>query len=479
MNPAMNPAADLSIRSSLIGISAFLLLLAACGEGDGGPKDTDVEKPENTDDPIPAVPWAIETIEAENAGEYADLKVAPNGDIAVAYFAKDSYEDGICDEIQAESPPTRIRFDLRYATKSSGGEWALETVDSPLYPELEGPAGLSLAFNSNGEPAIAYTGGEPDATSLGYCGANDAVLVTKSGGQWSPETACVNSGDSPTDREESQAGFGVGWWSALAFDSTGEPAIVHQDVHFVYLQSDDKRRADAEFAWRQGGSWIHEAVDPGEGAGTANDIIFDAAGRPIVFYAIPVESNTASRHGVWAARRSEDGTWETVKIHSGSTSYRISAALDPAYGEPVVAFYSGPDYGVKVRRLVGGEDFTNLDMWTSEIVRDKQYDEGQHVSLAFTPSGDLALAYFRCKLYDGTNDGCNPNDEAVVFAINQRSTWRREVVKEGDGMECGMYPTLAFSEDGTANIAFQCVVNTFNEFNFALLSATKKIGASK
>lgn len=467
------------MKSSLIAMSAFLLLCSACGEGDGGPRDTDVEKPEETDDPVPAVPWEIETIEAVNAGNDADLAVAPNGDIAVAYFAKNSYEDGICEQIDAEQPPKRVRFDLRYAVKSKDGAWAIETVDSPQYPELEGPAGLSFVFNANGEPAIAYNGGEPDATSLGYCGANDAVLITKSGGAWSAETACAESGESYTDREESQAGFGVGWWSALAFDPEGEPAILHQDVHFVYLQGDDKGRADAEFAWRQGGSWTHEAVDPGEGAGTANEIIFDTEGRPIVFYAIPVESNTASRHGVWAARRSEDGTWETVQIHKGSTSYRISAAMDPVHGEPVAAFYSGPDYGIKVRRLVGGEDFTNLDMWTSEIVRDTRYDEGQNVSLAFTPSGDLALAYFRCKLYDGKDDACNPNDEAVVFAINQRSTWRREVVKAGKGMECGMYPTLGFSPDGTANIAFQCVENTFGDFDFGLFLATKQIGASK
>ena len=149
--------------------------------------------------------------------------------------------------------------------------------------------------------------------------------------------------------------------------------------------------------------------------------------------------------------------------------------MDPVYGEPVAAFYSGPDYGIKIRRLVGGEDFTNPDLWTSEIVRDERYDEGQYVSLAFSPDGDPALAYFRCKLYDGMNDVCNPNDEAVVFAVNQRGSWKREVVRSGDGMECGMYPTLKFTADGIANIAFQCVVVSSGDFDFALFLATKKI----
>ena len=460
-------------------IFGAVILLSACADGNSGPKDTDVEKPDNTDDTsTPTVKWTVETIEEANAGAHASMAIRDNGDIGVAYFSVAPYEDGICDEIDAEAPPKRVRFDMRYASKSSGGTWETETVDSPIYPDLEGPAGLSFAFNTNGEPSIAYNGGDVDGR-YDYCGASNAVLITKSGGTWTPETASAESNDSTTDLEASQAGFGVGWWPALAYDAAGDPAIIHRDVHFVYLQSDDKRRADAEFAWRQGGSWLHEAVDPGEGAGTANAIIFDTEGRPIVFYAIPIESNIVSRHGVWAARRNSDGTWDKIQLHSGATGYRISAAMDPVHGEPVAAFYSGPDYGIKIRRLVGGEDFTNMDLWTSEIVRDARYDEGQYVSLAFSQEGDMALAYFRCRLYDGTNDACNPNDEAVVFAVNQRGSWKREVVRSGDGMECGMYPTLAISADDTANIAFQCVENSFGEFNFQLLFASKKIGASK
>ena len=456
-----------------------MLLLFGCNTEEAGPKDTNVELPGSTDpDTEPVIEWTVEPIEAKNAGDQADLAVGPDGTIAVAYFTHVPYYDGQCDELSVENLPLRVRHDLRFAEKSASGDWSIETLDSPLYPEMEGPSGLSLAFNGDGEPAVAYTGGPPEPTSS-YCSANDAMLAVRSGGAWTEETVSAESNDSFTDRPESQAGYAVGWWSALAYDTDGNPAVIHQDVHFLTLQGDDKRRADAEFAWRQGGAWTYEAVDPGEGAGDANDIIFDAKGRPIVFYAIPVENNETSRHGVWAARRAEDGTWETVQIHTGSTGYRISAAMDPAFNEPVAAFYSGPDYGIKIRRFIGDEDFTDTDMWTSEIVRDARYDEGQQVSLAFAPDGTPALAYFRCKRYDAVDDACIPNDEALVFALQKRGEWKMEVVEDGDILECGMYPSLAFDEAGDAHIAFQCVTKSFGVSSFGLFLATKKIGASK
>ena len=144
----------------------------------------------------------------------------------------------------------------------------------------------------------------------------------------------------------------------MAYDPEGNPAILHQDVHFVYLQGDDKERADAEFSWRRDG-WQHEAIDCGFGAGEHGEVIFDAQGRPVVFYVNPVSEG--DRFGVYAARRDDDGTWETIRTHTGSTIGSVSAALDPVNDEPVAAFYSGPDYGAKVQRLKVDDDFANPD----------------------------------------------------------------------------------------------------------------------
>jgi hypothetical protein len=52
---------------------------------------------------------------------------------------------------------------------------------------------------------------------------------------------------------------------------------------------------------------------------------------------------------------------------------------------------------VKIRTLTDPDNFTLSSSWTSELVASNRYDEGEYVSLAYTPD-DKRLAYRRCKL---------------------------------------------------------------------------------
>ena len=447
----------------------LLAMTVGCGDDGDGEVDTDVEP---TGEPGTGVKpsgkkWSVEEIEAD-VGIHSKIAVGPSGDVSVAYYANSPFEDGECIELEHDPKPTRKRYELRFATKT-GDAWSTELIDSPLSPEI--PSGLAHAYSPDGEPVVVYTGGEP---ILDWCGANDAFYSVRSGGAWTPETAAAESGESATGNEASDAGFGVGFNPTLTFDNNGDPAIVHQDKHFVYLQRDDEYRADAELAWRTGGAWQHEAVDYAEGAGDANAIVFDESNRPIVFYAIDVESHVKSRHGVWAGRLGEDGEWEQIKIHTGAIGTGISATIDPVRNEPVVAFYSAPDYGVKVRRLIDPDAFEESGSWTSEIVHDDQFNEGDHVSLAFTSDGEPALSYHRCRRYDPSDDSCDPNDEALVFAIQKQGKWKFETVHQADNLSCGTYTSLAFGPDDTAYISFQCTKESMGEFSLVLNVADKQ-----
>jgi hypothetical protein len=413
-------------------------------------------------DPDAGVPmlkrWVAELVEDADVGLQARVAVGPNDQPVVAYWANKPFADGTCDEVPVD-PPTRMRHDLRVASRDAAGQWTVETADSPVF--LFDPTGLDLAFDAAGQPGLAYTGRDPE-TGFQYCGGSDAIVARKSGGQWTYDTAGTVSGDSATGIPGSDEGFIVGIEPALAFDEDGNPAVLHRDAHFVQGIS-TVGRADAEFAWRRDGGWLHEAVDPGEGAGFYNDLAFDGQNRPVAFYAIT--DDKGKRNGVWVARREEDGTWNRIKIHSGTIYKEIAAGVNPTDGSLVAAFYSGRDYAVRIRTLSEPDRFMEIDAWADEVVGDALYDEGQYVSLAFTPAGAVALAYHRCRYYDDPEDeGCNQNDEAAVFAVKRPSGWDYEVVRQVQRGSCGEYTSLAIDSAGNAYVAYMCTAEEQGEF---------------
>jgi hypothetical protein len=194
--------------------------------------------------------------------------------------------------------------------------------------------------------------------------------------------------------------------------------------------------------------------------------VFDGEGRPVAFYAIAVEAEEGSRHGVWAARRDVAGTWEIVKLHTGAIHQEISAAVHPTSGDLIVAFYSAADKAVRLRRLSDPAQFADSSAWSSELVGKAQYDEGLGVSLAITPSGRVAMAYHRCRLVTSSSDGCDPNDEAVIFAIEGDGAFDYHTVVESEAGSCGDFVSLGIDPQGVAYVAYRCTVQEGEEFSF-------------
>ncbi len=433
-------------------------------DDDATPSDDDAGDDDTGDDDG----WDIVRVGELDVGMQSRLVVASDGAVWVGAWSNQPWEDGICEEIEVDPPP-RQRHDLYlFERPAGGGAFVEDLVDSPVV--AFSPQGFDLAEDPQGRPAVAYTGGEPQ---MQFCGANDAVLATRDGGTWVPETAGAESGDSATGLPASDAGFVVGLWPALAYDSAGNPGVAYKDTHFGSMQHDDQYRADLEFAMG-GGGWTHEAPDPGEGAADYSSMVFDAQDRPVIFYAISVDAQGDNRHGVWAARREDGGEWTRVKLHVGAIHQEVASLVTPA-GQLVAAWYSEAEKAVRLRTLDDPGSFADAGAWTDELVATNQYDEGRHVSLALLPNNQLAMAYHRCKLLTAGGGGCDINDEAVVFALDEGGYWSHEVVDAAEAGSCGEYTSLDIAPDGTAYISYRCTIQEDGDFLFRMFVASKDL----
>ncbi len=440
--------------------SALCLVVALLACDDGGEAEVVDAMVPLPDRGRPASPWTTGRVEGGGVGLLPSL-AAGAGTVAVAYFGATARNDGPC-EIAADPRPDQMRWTIRHATYAPGsggaGSWTPSTVHEPLLVGV--PVGLDLAFGPAG-PAIATLTGEPIDMIPYYCGANDAGLLTQDDAGWSLEAVATDADTAPTGEPASDFGAVVGYWSALAFDAEGQPAIAYQDVHSGAIQGDDLTRADLAFAWRRGG-WQHSVIDAGRGAGAHNVVAFDAGGRALVLYINPVDSPSDSRQGLWLAR-SEGDAWTTHRLHEGAVGAHPDLATDPETGDLLVVFYD-PAAGRPM--FARGADPEQLRF---EALGDDRFDEGRTPSVAVI-DGHPALAWHRC---GRVGEECDPQSDAVVFAWFVDDAWEIEVVDRGEDGACGQAPDLVAGPDGRPVLVYRCSRLRGERFDFELDFATR------
>lgn len=444
-------------------MSLILLVLLACK----GPDTGETGETGHTGDtgPPERAEWVVEDVAGDDSGLQLRL-VGHEGELWAAWFDHTPWEDGVCEHVTGDQPP-RWRYDLHFARRS-GGTWTSELVDSPAV--AFSPTGLDLVVSPEGLPVMAWTGGP---TEQQYCGANDAILGTRTDTGWTTEAASTESGDSVTGLPASDSGFVVGLWPAAAFDADGQPAVIHRDAHFGSMQHDDLYRADAEYASRSGGAWsTHLAVDASEGAGDYGELLFDSQGRAVAIYAITIEAQTDSRHGVWASRL-EEGAWtQPVRLHTGGIHQEIRAVEDSS-GGLWVAFYSAADLSPMLLHLADPSRFSEASAWQGSRIGRNLYDEGRHLSMALDTDDQPVLSWHRCRRVDSGTEGCDPDDEAVVYAYQSDGTWHHETVTEAEEGSCGEYTNLVLDQAGTPWVSWRCTILSEGAFVFRTFAAQR------
>jgi hypothetical protein len=347
-------------------------------------------------------------------------------------------------------------WNICYAESKGDGTYSSKVVGTPQ--PYVGPTGVGLAFDPAGNPAIAFTGvGSTPAAER--CGANDLFLATSTGGTFGAPVQ-ISHGSQSGGLVAAQAGNcqeGVcnsgdvtGWWPTLGFDPQGAPTMAYRDVHFGFA-ADDYAMSDVELAQGASGSDQVLTVDVSRGGGTYNRLAFTPAGLPAILQydatggAPGVYIDRALTSGGFAAQQA-DGGWTSSRVSSGPIGEQLGFAIS-SQGMFAAAYYDQTQSALVYTTSTDGTT------WSAPTPVDQNGSTGLYPSLAFDPSDNPAIAYYRCSATAGTT-ACDVATDGLYLARLVGGTWTPQVVHADPATNDGLYPALAFVS-GAPVIAFQ------------------------
>ncbi|MCR4319547.1 MAG: carboxypeptidase-like regulatory domain-containing protein [Candidatus Brocadiaceae bacterium] len=295
--------------------------------------------------------WDITSIDPGGCvGESVSLAFDPvSGNPSISYIAD-------CEGIGSDTDH------LKYA-HFNGTAWDITTVDSRGDGSMDESS--SLAFDSSGNPAIAYARGiSEDDSNIKYAHFNGAT--------WDITT--VDSKGS------------VGGESSLAFDSSGNPAIAYEEeISCVEINEEEICDVNIKYAHFNGTTWDITTIDAGSGPSLA----FDADGRPAIAYSdlgnydlkfarfVPCQCDAGSPMGCISGTVTKVGTGKplagkTVTLRRMSPKPRITlnattgsdgcySFIDLVNGTYKIKVSSCKGGGSKTKKITGGGKVNNVN----------------------------------------------------------------------------------------------------------------------
>ncbi|MFL5322416.1 MAG: hypothetical protein ACJ790_22345 [Myxococcaceae bacterium] len=390
------------------------------------------------------------------------MAVGPNDRVGVAYFVK------IGLSATRSVPPNDAGFDpggasdyeIRYV------EWRGGTASAPQKIQtVQRPFGLTVAFQPNGEPAVAYLGGGDDQSI--YWFQSDAAISYRSNGTTWTEQIAVTHGDealcgNSTCAPISDRGFLVGLNPALVIDGTSS-YLFYRDGHDGQFPQQDWAGSDLELAQggTAGGTWTHAVVAAG-GAGGASTAkpgwgghleAILASGKPVVISDHVLGSADGVGHGVYLHSLSGT-TWTTQELVNEQTASNNQTG-------PSLAWTQASGYGVAwVNRNQDSLNYISSANGTSWSVPDTAFQNGTggwYPSLAFDPvTGQPTIAFYVCSIQSGKAEGNCPVDQddlRVTTRGGDGTSWNETVIDT----EGGYMPKLGFLSTGKRVIAYRAI----------------------
>jgi hypothetical protein len=401
-----------AIWLALWGLSVFVW---GCSNGSNGSKPRIIPPP-------PPEDWTkIESgkiIELDNnAIGNLPISLAANGDkMGVAYFA----------ELPKANPQEPAKYELRYVESNQSPQ----TVDT-----VEVVEGVSLGF-SNGEPVIAYLGGDPgrnntdnpytdgaDQPSL-YWKEGDLAIARRSGENWSVQTPVQRGADINGCAVQVNTEFGdvVGLWPAMAVDSNGDVFVAFRDVHGGQFPTDYRKSFVEMYIQRANSS-----------------------------SGVPVHCQ-----------------WNEIAGHGGRNSITIAdqRAISIAWSN-----LAEPNDNPTGLYIVHGTGIgTNSIEWTTPKAINTSVKTNTGPSLAWHPDyndPDFGLNHARYGIaYENAEDG-------IVYYLQSRNgtDWEQPEAIEGSGAARPIrYPSLVFNSYGDPLVIYSTYANAHNKQESLMLA---------
>ena len=319
--------------------------------------------------------------------------------------------------------------------------------------------GVSVAYQANGDPAVAYLGGPTDTAVTAFWYQNDAAIAYRSGGIWAEQVAAANSSPPAAvpASPPSDNGTVVGFFPALLFEANNA-VLAYRDGHFGSSAGvGDWQSADLEMAIGNPGNWTavallqagnskrayggHSRIIPG-----ANTLASGPRGAAVVSDRVPNGPDTFGQD-IEFSEQQADGSWKTTGALQPLTNVDTPSILGPNGATELPNTQAGPSidyrdnfgYGIAVtNRSVNGAFFTSCQTgndcsstngWD---VLDPVFQNGSggwYVSTAISPDGDPSVVYYVCSNQPSHNENnCTEDDYLAVTNRGLSQIWSDHVL---------------------------------------------------
>ena len=292
-------------------------------------------------------------------------------------------------------------YDVRYIAGGtlSEGNWA--TAAPATGEPVPMAVGSAEAFTLKGvTPGTTYSIGLKAADEAGNVGAlSNVVRATTAAAPWEVQIV--------------EAGNGLGFYQAHAYDPTGKPAVAYSDVN-----NDDVR-----FAHWNGASWDIEIVDAGMNVNTGIDIAYS-----------PVDDRASISYG-WGklkfAHRGASGGWTITIVESKNAYNDVTSLAYASDGGAAISYRTTGQNGA----LKFARQNPTTGAWTTQVV--EAGAGARYSALALDSAGNPAIAY---------SDDIDKDNwlDTLKFARWTGSSWFIQIVETG-AVGFGVLCTLAYN----------------------------------
>ena len=349
-----------------------------------------------------------------------------------------------------------VDYDIMYT------EFDTDAGTVPIQPErvqtVQRFFGVSLAYQPNGNPAVAYLGGPLQIAGQTFQQAfwfqNDAAIAYRNGPIWTEQVAAANSSPpfANPPSPPSDNGTVVGFYPALLFEGNSA-VLAYRDGHFAQSAGvGDWQSADLEMATGGPTVWnpvaLLQAGDSKRGYGAHNRIVLGALTLNSGLQGAAVISDRAGTgpdtfgEDVEFSEQQPDGTWKSagalqpltqgdrpsifgVNGQNVAPNNQAGPVIDyRANFGYAVAFTNRSSTGAFFSSCAAGSDCTQVGNWDAPDPVFQLGTGGWYVSVAISPAGDPSVAYYVCSKQTGRNENtCTADDYLVVTNRGLSQVW--------------------------------------------------------